>query len=244
MQKKCKDENGGWWVYYWVWQWLFSCFFLQAHRDQSSSLHHISLFVIIIHMWLLKMVLSFLSECSNRLLVMFLLSLISVLLVAVVGAHSRLAGLLLAACFGYTLSQDLSHFVRIFWSITCKRPRFKIPTLIWFHNKFATNWKVFVLISVLKGVVLLSLSSLLVYVTFMAKCSARVTASETVGGCVLALSVLLWLSATSQGIYVLGVLRNPLHPWNLKTVKKFKQHKVIPCFYGTPLRIILDYGKE
>ena len=196
-----------------------------------------------IHIWLLNMVLSFPSECSIRLLVMFLFSLISVLLVAVVEAHSRLAGFLLAACFGYTLSQDLSHLVRIFWSITCKKPSFKIPTSICFYCNFATNWKVFVLISVLKGVVLLSLSSLLIYATFMAKGSAGVTGSKTVGGCVLTLSVLLWLSATSQGIYVLGVFRNPLHPWNLKNLKKFKQHKAIPWFYGIPRRIILDYGK-
>ena len=174
---------------------------------------------------------------------MFLLSLVSTVLVAVIGHYTRPTAVLLAALFGYILSQDLSLYVRIFWNIAHRKIFSKFPTSNCFDCRPVVHWKVYALVSALQGVVLLTISLPLIYVTFTAKDSAKAVASKVAGGCVLILSVFLWASGFSQGIYILGLFRNPLHPWNSEDVKKFKSWRKILNHFSVPGRLVHGYGE-
>lgn len=178
-----------------------------------------------------------------RLLVVFLLSLVSSVLVAVVGHHSRPTAVLLATFFGYALSQDLFLCVRILWNIAHRKIFFKFPTSNCFDCKPVIRWKVYTLVSTLQGVVLLIISLPLVYFTFTAEESAKFVASKVAGGCVLTLSVFLWASGSSQGIYILGLFRNPLHPWTSEDIQKFKYWRRILEYFSVPGRLVLGYGE-
>ena len=165
---------------------------------------------------------------------MFLLSLVSTVIVAITAEFSTTtATLLLSVVMGYLLSQDI----------------FLISTIVPFNylrRKSAKfHWKSFsrhLLISSLRGSILLIVSVTMVYFGSTARGIGRKVASRVVGSCVVALPLFLWTSDACQGTYVLGLFRNPLHPWRSDDVKKYKswRRKLGYCSY--PRTLLLTYG--
>lgn len=150
----------------------------------------------------------------------FLLSLVSTVIVGVIAHYSSYtAALLLASASGYLLSHDLSSLLSTVSSLI----RF-----IFRHNRNSSNiqWKAHTrhaAISCLRGSVLIVISLLLVYFSSTAREEPRAVAGRVLGSCVVALCLILSISGASQRIYILGLFRNPLHPWKSSDdIQKYK----------------------
>ena len=178
-----------------------------------------------------------------RLLVVFLLSAVSAVVVAVTGQYgSATAALLLASLSGYLLSQDIFLSAN---TLLSSSHRILPKKLKEFLKPAVIRWKVYLrhlLVSVVKSSVLLTVSLLLVYFSLTAKDSAKRVASKVTGGCLIALTVLLRAGAACQGIYLLGLVRNPLHPWWSEDVQRYNSWRKRLSYCSIPRRLMLTYG--
>lgn len=175
---------------------------------------------------------TYVSLFSCRLLIVFLLSAFSTVVVIIIGHYSSSsAALLLAVITGYLLSQDLFLFADIILNLISKR-------------SFQAHRKVFwhVLASTVSGCVLLITNGLLVYFSFTASDMAKKLASRVTGSCVIVLNVLLHSSSVCQRPYILGLFRNPLHPWRSEDVQKFKSWRRRLSYCSLPRTFVLTYG--
>ena len=168
---------------------------------------------------------------------MFLLSVFSTLMVSIIAQYSSYtASLLLAVVTGYLLSQDPFLSARIL-SHSLRRKG---------NGSSKIHWKTFVrhlLTSTARGSVLLVLSILLVYFSSTANDIAKRTASRVTGGCIIALHLFLYIASACQGTYVLGLFRNPLHPWRSDDVQKYKSRRERLSYCSIPRTLVLTYGK-
>jgi hypothetical protein len=151
---------------------------------------------------------------------MFLLSLVSTVLVATVAHFSNsTAALLLASASGYLLSHDLFSLSPIINPLI--RLLFKTKRL-----SSKVQWKPYtrhLVISSLRGSVLMLISLLLVYFSSSARGGSKTVAGRVLGSILITLWLILSISGASQGIYVLGLLRNPLHPWrSSEDIQRYK----------------------
>lgn len=170
----------------------------------------------------------------HRLLVAFLLSMMSTITVSTIAHYaSTTPALLIATITGYLLSHDL----------------FLLPAIIpvytaWRQNTFTINWKriCHFLISPIKGCSLVIVSVLLVYFSTTADGGSRVLAVRILGSCILALTLLLRISSTFQSTYILRLFRNPLHPWRSEDVRRFKSWRRRLSYCSIPGRLVLSYG--
>ena len=178
----------------------------------------------------------------HRLLVVFLLSVFSTLTVAVTGQYSSsTATLLLATTTGYLLSQDLFLITNILMNYSRRKSSVGFEA----NRSIRVRQKSFfrhILVSSVRGCLLLIVSVLLVYFSSTAKDTAKRVAGRVAGSCTVALTLFLWTSGTCQGIYVLGLFRNPLHPWRSEDVQKYKSWRKKLSFCSMLRTLVLTYG--
>ena len=168
---------------------------------------------------------------------MFLLSVFSTLTVSITAQYcSYTASLILAVITGYLLSQDLFLCANVLLNSLRRKA----------NESSHIQWKTFVrhlLMSTVRCSVLLIVSALLVYFSSTAKDMAKRMASSVTGGCVIALHLLLYISTACQGTYILGLFRNPLHPWRSEDVQKYKSWRKKLSYCSIPRTLVLTYGK-
>ena len=168
---------------------------------------------------------------------MFLLSVFSTLIVTITAQYgSYTASLLLAVTTGYLLSQDLFLSARVLLHSLRRKA----------NGSSQIHWKTFarhLLKSTAGGSVLLVVSILLVYFSSTANGMAKRTASRVTGGCVIAIHLLLYMSSACQGTFILGLFRNPLHPWRSDDVQKYKSWRKRLSYCSIPRTLVLTYGK-
>ena len=164
---------------------------------------------------------------------MFLVSLVSTVVVAVTAHYSSFtAALLLATVSGYLLSHNLFSITLTF---TCLRE----------SNTHSVQWKPFtrsLLIHCLRGFALTTLSILIVYFSSTAKKDTRTVAGTVLGSCVIALSLVLSTTTAGQSVYILGLFRNPLHPWRLDNLERYKTWRRRLSYCSVPTQLALTYG--
>ena len=178
---------------------------------------------------------------------LFLVSSVLTGLVVLAGYQSPPTAILLATFFGYILSQDLLLFFNTPWKLIktkfAKTPKNTSPHL-W--RKFV----IYILKQSVKGITLLPFSFIFAYFSFTANESAKTVASIVFGVFVILVAVCLQVASISQGIYILGLVRNPLHPWELDNVQEFKAKRKRLASFGAKrlncsytFAIMLHYGK-
>ena len=171
---------------------------------------------------------------------MFLLSLVSTVLVATVAHFSNsTAALLLASASGYLLSHDLFSLSPIINPLI--RLLFKTKRL-----SSKVQWKPYtrhLVISSLRGSVLMLISLLLVYFSSSARGGSKTVAGRVLGSILITLWLVLSISGASQGIYVLGLLRNPLHPWrSSEDIQRYKAWRKRLSYCSILPQLALTYG--
>lgn len=192
---------------------------------------------------------------------MFLLSVCSVAIVSAVSDHTLTV--LLSTLFGFILSHDIfSTFGLLIWSLlsvcTSLPRRLKplcdrLPDRIFLSltgidfrktNSIKVHLVYFVL-TIFKGVILLSVSLVILYFTFTAADIASKDLALTVlGGFVLGSFVLVGVSDALQRVYLLRVFRNPLFPWTCDNVAKFKSRRKLLRYFSIPRTLTTNYGKH
>lgn len=200
-----------------------------------------------------------LSVC--RLSVIFALSVCSIAIVSTLTDH--ILAVLLSTTFGFILSQDVfSNFNLVICSLLSGCPsvphRFKSICDQVLHRTFlsfagidfrrSNTVKVHLIyfaLEFLKGIILLSVSLIIVYFTFTASNSPQKDLASTIlGGFVLGSFFLLQVSDALQRVYLFGVFRNPLFPWTCDNIAKFKSRRKFLRYFSMPRTIVTNYGKH
>ena len=198
------------------------------------------------------------SDLTHRLLVQFLLSVVSMVIVSVLPDSALSA--LLATTFTFILSHNLFFtFNLLLCSLlsVCPLAGNKLNALCSSLGKFVSltgidchkteSAKVYLLYwtaSLLRDALLLSVGLVVVYFTHTAVGAAgRELATSVIGGLLLGALLVGVVSDRVQGVYVLGVVRNPLHPWYCDNVTRFKTRKRLLRYFAFPRALLSNFGE-
>lgn len=191
---------------------------------------------------------------------MFTISAISVAIPAAL--TDRTTAVLLATAFGYVLSQDIFSNLKALGSLLtskCK-PISRLFHHLWkgiFSKTFSSycrinfhpisGFKSYLLhltVSILEGALLLSSSLVIVYFTFTTSGSGASVATTSVGSVLIGLYIAITVSDTVQGVYFLGLFRNPLFPKCSGSTEKFKRWRKCLGYLSIPRRLAVAYSKS
>lgn len=188
---------------------------------------------------------------------MFTGSLVSVVTVTVL--TDRSVAVLLAAAFGYVLSQDIFSNVKVLGYIISKCGpflRLRSPCRRVFSKTFGSyssldfhpisdprSYAATLAIGILKGVILLTISLVITHFAFDLSGGAEDLTQTIVASSLIALYVVSLASDSLQGVYVLRVFRNPLHPHNCENVEKFRKKRKLLSYISVPKRLTALYGE-
>ena len=193
-----------------------------------------------------------------RLLVMFTLSVVLVIIPAAL--PNRIASVLLATVFGYLLSQDIfSNVKALACLLTSKcKPISRLTLLFWgrvFSKTFSSychlnchpisgfkSYLVHLAVAAIEGTILLSFSVVIVYFTFSRSDENLLTV--VVGSVLIGLYVAVMVSDSLQGVYILGMFRNPLYPKHSGSTEKFKRWRKRLGYLSIPRRLTVAYSES
>ena len=189
-----------------------------------------------------------------RLVVMFFLSLVSVIIVASLTNHTL--SVLLATAFGFLLSHDIFLNTKAILTILifpCKlgfnlrrnlfTKTFVSYSAIDFHT--VNDYKSYLthfMVSVFKGTVFLAVGLTVVYFMFTLNNSEELVTS-ILAGCVIGLYMLLKISDNLQSVYIFKLFRNPLFPNQCENTSKFKKRRNWLRYFSLPRRLFVTYCK-
>ena len=191
---------------------------------------------------------------------MFTISAVSVAIPAALTDHTT--AVLLATAFGYLLSQDIfSNLKALACLLTSKcKPISRLSHHLWkgiFSKTFSSychidfhpisGLKSFLLhltVATLEGAILLSSGLVIVYFTFSTSESGSNMATTSVGSVLIGLYIGITVSDTLQGVYFLGLFRNPLFPKCSGSTEKFKRWRKCISYLSIPRRLAVAYGKS
>ena len=193
-----------------------------------------------------------------RLLVMFILSVVSMAIPAALA--NRTASILLATVFGYLLSQDIFSNLKVLACLLtskCKTVS-RLTRPLWegvFSKTFTSychlnclpisglkSYLAHLAVAAIEGTILLSISLVVVYFTFSR--SHEKLPTTAVGSVLIGLYVAVIVSDSLQGVYVLGLFRNPLYPKHSGSTEKFKTWRKRLGYLSLPRRLTVAYSES
>ena len=181
--------------------------------------------------------------------------------VAVVAPLADLTlSVLLAAAFGFLLSQDVFTVAKslIYLLSLVLNAKFLQSTRIQMTTKtfvslFSLDFRplssmkslsVHCLLSAVKGTLLLAASLVIIYYSFTSDGDSEDLGAKITGGLVIGSFCLLQGSHVLQRVYLAQVLRNPLFPKQSESVTKFSKRRKLLLYLSIPGRILRTYGKS
>ena len=90
----------------------------------------------------------------------------------------------------------------------------------------------------------MSSSLVIVYFTFTTSGSGASVATTSVGSVLIGLYIAITVSDTVQGVYFLGLFRNPLFPKCSGSTEKFKRWRKCLGYLSIPRRLAVAYSKS
>ena len=194
-----------------------------------------------------------------RLTVMFVISSISVAIIASLATLNGIVSVLLATVLGFFLSQDIftCFKVPIYLLSLLSKIKFLNSVHAQFTEKTFTsfygwdcqtistvkNIAIHYLISIMNGATLLAASIVIVFFTFLLSGDAEEIGTKITAGIVIGLFCPLQGSSVLQRIYLFRVLRNPLFPKQAENVAKFNKRRKLLHYASIPARLIHTYGE-
>ena len=191
---------------------------------------------------------------------MFTISAVSVAIPAAL--TDRTTAALLATAFGYLLSQDIfSNLKALGCLLTSKcKPISRLSNHLWkgiFSKTFSSycridfhpisglkSYLLHLTVSTLEGALLLSSGLVIVYFTFTTSGSGANVATAIIGSVLIGLYIAITVSDTLQGVYFLGLFRNPLFPKCSGSTEKFKRWRKCLGVLSIPRRLAVAYSKS
>ena len=191
-------------------------------------------------------------------LIQFLLSVVSIVIVSVLPDPALSA--LLATTFTFILSHNLFFTFNLLLCCllsVCPLASSKLKTLCSSLRKFVSltgidcrkteSIKLYLLywtVSILRDALLLGVGLVIVYFTHTAVDAAgRELATSVTGGLLLGALLVGVVSDGVQGVYILGVVRNPLHPWYCDNATRFKTRRRLLHYFAFPRTLVSNYGE-
>ena len=190
---------------------------------------------------------------------MFVASSASVAIVTVVPLNDLTLSVLLAAAFGFLLSQDVFtvakspiYLLSFVWNakfLQSIRIQMMTKTFVSFAGLDCRpllsmkSLAIHYLLSAVKGMLLLAASLVIIYYSFTSNGDSEDLGAKITGGLVIGSFCLLQGSHLLQRVYLVQVLRNPLFPKQSESVTKFSKRRKLLLYLSIPGRILCTYGK-
>ena len=164
-------------------------------------------------------------------------------MVIVAALTDRSTAVLLGTAFGFLLSHDVFLIPK---TLSCS---FASKVYTSFHTvRFqpVSNLRTYLVslaVVAVKATVILSVSLVISYFTFTASGDSEVLARTVMAALLIGLYCFVQLAHSAQGVYIIRLFRNPLHPHNSENAEKFQRRRQLLGYISVPTKLVATYGE-